>query len=54
MLLSKYENMLDALDLNNLAKARQLTYSLLSLPTINYKNLAIIPLLLLRIFCAAV
>ena len=51
MLLSKYENMLDVLDLNSVAKIR---LSLLSLPTLNYKHLVIISFLLLRAFCAAV
>ena len=34
--------MLDPLDLNSVAKARQIIYSLSSLPTLNYNNLAII------------
>ena len=39
MLLSKYEDMLDALDLSSVAKA-----------TLNYKNLAMISFLLVRAF----
>ena len=48
------EDMLDALDLNNVAKARQINLQFIITTTLNYKNLAIISLLLLCAFCAAV
>ena len=55
MLLSKYEDMLDALDLNSVAKARQINLQfIITIPTLNYKNSAIISFLLLCAFCAAV
>ena len=50
MLLSKYKDMLDPLDLNTVAKDSKLIYILSSLPTLNYKNLAMISFLLLHIF----
>ena len=42
ILLSKYEDMRDTLDLNSVTKARQINLRLSSLPTINYKSIAII------------
>ena len=42
MLLSKYENMRDALYLNSVAKARQINSQFIVTAHINYKDLAII------------
>ena len=43
MLLSKYEDMLDPLDLNSVVKARQNNLQfIITAYTLNYKNLAII------------
>ena len=50
-LLSKYKDMLDPLDPNSVAKAKQINLrKLSSLPTLNYKNLAIISFVLLCVF----
>ena len=52
VLLSKYEDMLDALDLNSVAKVKQINLQFII--TAHIKNLAIISFLLLRTFCATV
>ena len=54
MLLSKYEDMLDPLDINSVAKARQINLQFIITATLNYKNLAINSFLLLCVFYAAV
>ena len=55
MLLSKYENTLDALDLYSVAKARQINLQFIITAHIKlYKNLAIFSFSLLYAFCAAV
>ena len=52
VLLSKYEDMLDALDLNSVAKVKQINLQFII--TAHIKNLTIISFLLLRTFCATV